>query len=254
MDHKDLLNSVIANMTNSQEATTEVPTDDLDNSGYIQLSLCTGETFLVDPNNLDWDNAISQIAHLQDNMVALRNIQYNLLQTAGNDDEDTQKFVQSMIAQLTDILKGFQISVDYRAHNPNLTDRDIAMLMVFDVNNITATMFHHLSIYSALSMLAPTHDIPSDILGESEPSELKTYRVVGIIDNDATQIVSCEETDDYKPDTVGIVERIEDNKYSYIACAYDAASAKRQAESAFGIKRAFTVPIDDHDVSGLVSE
>ena len=84
MDHKDLLNSVIANMTNSQETTAEVPTDDLDNSGYIQLSLCTGETFLVDPNNLDWDNAISQIAHLQDNMVALRNIQYNLLQAAGN--------------------------------------------------------------------------------------------------------------------------------------------------------------------------
>jgi hypothetical protein len=254
MDHKDLLNSVISNMANSQETTTEVPTDDYDSSAYIQLSLCTGETFLVDPNKLDWDNAISQIAHLQDNMVALRNIQYGLLQAAGNDDEDTQKFVQSIITQLTDILKGFQISVDYRVHNPNLTDRDIAMLMAFDVNNVTATMFHHLSIYSALSMLAPTHEIPSDILGESEPSELKTYRVIGIIDNDKAQIVSCEETDDYKPDTMGIVEQIGDNKYSYITSAYDAASAKRQAESAFGIKRAFTVPIDDHDVSGLVSE
>lgn len=242
MDHKDLLDSVISNMTNGTkeiENTSDEIMDRADNS--IKLSLCTGETYLMDPSKFDWDRAVTMIGQLMENETAFRNMAYGIMQAAGNDDEETQKFIQNIISQLEEYLDGYQIKVDYRIHNPNLTDHQIAMFMLFDVNNITRTMFNHISIYSALSMLAPTHDMSSDILSDmnseigSEPSEQKTYRVTATACEGGFKITDVEETDDYKPDSVGIIEETGNGEYSVVLVGYDVAGIRRIAEDLFKI-------------------
>ena len=66
MNHKDLLDSVVANMASTtSEETTEVPMEEEINSDeMIKLSISTGEQFLIDPNTFDWDTAVSKIPEI----------------------------------------------------------------------------------------------------------------------------------------------------------------------------------------------
>ena len=172
MNHKDLLDSVINNMTSKEADTTEIPMDvesSADNS--IRLELCTGETFLIDPSNFDWNAAAANLHHLYENEASFKNIAFELMLSAGEDTDETKKFIEHIIEQFTDYLAGYQITVDYKSFNDKLTDREIAMLMLFDVNNITKTMSHNISLYSAFSMLSIGNDGNMSINDEEESND-----------------------------------------------------------------------------------
>ena len=85
MDHKDLLNEVIAGMT--EDKTTEIPNDVDDTAidNAIRLPLSTGEIFLVDVNAFDWENAVSNLPHIMDNEVSFVRMATTLIQIKGDE-------------------------------------------------------------------------------------------------------------------------------------------------------------------------
>lgn len=141
MDHKDLLDSVVNNMA---AATNNIPSqpptqEAIDNC--IKLELSTGDTFLVDVSTFDWVNAIGHIDQMTENENAFMNMMRGCINPS--DDDEYNEWLKQMIVNLTDYLKGYEIEVDYKAMNPDITDREIVMLLAFDANNITRTMKYH---------------------------------------------------------------------------------------------------------------
>lgn len=269
MDHKNLLDDVIKNMSsNSKEQTKEIDgansvMDDAGNS--IQLAMSTGEIFLIDPNKFDWDRAVSQICQLEDNINAFRNMMYGVMMSAGHDDEEHAEFIANIKGKLEEYFDGYQIKVDYRMHNPDLTEHQIVMLMLFDASNITRTMYHHISLYSALSLLGghgcdDNNDNLSTLAGMLAGNDsgvgYKAYHVTAAGYENGIQITSIEETDDYKPDSVGVVDELDNGNYEVIVYGRNEEEARSMADTMLNIPTKFNFGASDDmtEDSGLISE
>lgn len=151
MDHKDLLNEVIAGMTEDKE-TTEIPNDvdDATIDNAIRLPLSTGEIFLVDVNAFDWENAVRNLSQIMDNEASFVRMATTLIQIKGDESDEAKAWYERTINDLGEYLAGYQININYRDLNPDLSDHDIVALMLFDANNVTRIMEHNISLYSAM--------------------------------------------------------------------------------------------------------
>ena len=250
MDHKNLLDDVIKNMTstNTTEETKEIDgaNDVMDNAGNsIQLAMSTGEIFLIDPDKFDWDRAVTQITQLEANIDAFRNMMYGIMMAAGHDDEDHVDFIANIKEKLEQYFEGYQIKVDYRMHNPELTEHQIVMLMLFDASNITKTMYHHISLYSALSLFGGHGNndnlskLADMLVGNDSDASYSAYRVVASGDEGGINITSIEETDDYKPDSIGVVEETGIGEYTVIVYGRSEEEAKQMAEVILNLPHSF---------------
>lgn len=250
MDHKDLLDSVISGMTGEKGNTKEIDMSDMEVdqevANSIQLALSTGETYLVDPNKFDWNSAMQSLGQLDENETAFRNMMFGLINVAHEDSDESKKYITKTIKDLTEYLEGYQITVDYRQFNDKLTDFEIAMLLLFDVNNVTRTMNHHISMYSMMTMLGPALGGENPFVDFGEPTEEmmnstnendKVYLVKADGTEGGITITSITETDDYSPDMVGVVDDSGSGTGSYevIVYATDVKEARAKAEKLMGL-------------------
>ena len=256
MNNKDLLNEIIDQMNERGEQIKNINNDNVaenidDNvDNQIQLALSTGETYLVDPNNFDWDRAVMNLAQITENEASFRNIQYTLILIAGHEDEDDAKdFIARTINNLTEYLAGYQIEVDYRKFNPDINDYQLAMMMLFDVNNITRTMSHQISLYSALSMLMP-HKFDDN----SGVEDYKAFRINAETTEGGITITSINETDDYEPDEVGIIDEPSEGNMTIVVYAKDLKDARANADAIFGLNSVNDEFDFDTSSSGLLDE
>lgn len=168
MNHKDLLNEVLAGMTNEDKKTTEIPNDvdDTTIDNAIRLPLSTGEIFLVDANAFDWENAVNNLPQIMDNETSFVRMATTLIQIKGDESDEAKAWYERTIKDLGEYLAGYQININYRDLNPNLSDHDIVALMLFDANNVTRIMEHNISLYSAMRfatcMFEDTEDTGTD--------------------------------------------------------------------------------------------
>lgn len=271
MDHKDLLDSVISGMAEKGATKNvdipEVEIDQDDAANAIQLSLSTGETYLVDPEGFDWNNAMQSLGQLSENETAFRNMMFGLINIAHEDSDEAKKHISKVINDLTEYLKGYQIQVDYKQFNDKLTDLEIAMLLLFDVNNVTRTMNHHISIYSMMTMLTPVIGGTNPFVDFGEPTEEmmnstnendKVYLVKADGTEGGITITSITETDDYSPDMVGVVDDSGSGTGSYevIVYATDVKEARVKAEKLMGLHPQPLSGIDLYEAasSGLLED
>ena len=49
------------------------------------------------------------------------------------------------------------------------------MMMLFDVNNITRTMAHHIELYSVLSMFTPQHSTSNNFFSDEELEKVRNF-------------------------------------------------------------------------------
>lgn len=152
MNHKDLLNEVLTGMTNEDKKTTEIPNDvdDAAIDNAIRLPLSTGEIFLVDANAFDWENAVNNLPQIMDNETSFVRMATTLIQIKGDESDEAKAWYERTIKDLEEYLAGYQINVNYREINPNLSDHDLVSLMLFDANNVTRIMEHNISLYSVM--------------------------------------------------------------------------------------------------------
>lgn len=221
MNHKDLLDSVVANMASTtSEETTEVPMEEEINSDeMIKLSISTGEQFLIDPNTFDWDTAVSKIPEMEANheaMMKMIRLILNIRNFNNEDDLAAKDDLHNIIGQLEEYLKGFEILPGYDIFDDEI-DKDRmeklvkkAMLLIFDSFCVSQTMYRNISLYSAMKLIAGKpydtgHPISSDDIDEmlygSDDDTPAMFKVV----IKGTEIISIVEDDNCAPDEVGMI-------------------------------------------------
>ncbi len=263
MDHKDLLDSVIANMTETTEKA--IPDDEgVDNQdNCIRLELSTGETRVIDPEDFDWATAIQHLPEMLENETSFRNMVFGLIHTAGDDSEDTKKFIDNIINQLTEYLKGYNININYRDYNPNISDHDIAMAMLFDANNIARTMSFHTSLYSMMTML--TSPMMTGVDLASNPDETAetgggfaednaVYLVEASAGEGGLSIVNIVATTDYPVDAVDVVDDSGNGGYTVYVSAKDVIDARNKAIELIGMIPVTYEYDDEATSSGLLED
>lgn len=188
MNHKDLLNEVLAGMTEDKR-TTEIPNDvdDATIDNAIRLPLSTGEVFLVDVNAFDWENAVANLPQIMDNEVSFIRMATTLIQIKGDESDEAKAWYERTIKDLGEYLAGYQINIDYRDLNPDLSDHDIVALMLFDANNVTRIMEHNISLYSAMRFATcmSLEDTDADINDDTSIDFM-----AGIDDHDVSGLLS----------------------------------------------------------------
>ena len=223
MNHKDLLDSVVANMasTTSKE-TTEVPMEEeINPDEMIKLSISTGEQFLIDPNTFDWNTAVSKIPEMEANheaMMKMMQLILNIRNFNNEDDLDAKDALHNIIGQLEEYLNGFEILPGYDIFDDEI-DKDRleklvkkAMLLIFDSFCVSQTMYRNISLYSAMKLMATDkiniekgEAISSDDIDEmlygSDDDTPTMFKVV----IKGTEIVSIVEDDNCAPDEIGMI-------------------------------------------------
>lgn len=191
MNHKDLLNEVIAGMAEDKK-TTEIPNDDIDDTtidNAIRLPLSTGEIFLVDVNAFDWENAVNNLPQIMDNEVSFIRMATTLIQIKGDESAEAKAWYERTIKDLGEYLAGYQINVNYRDLNPDLSDHDIVALMLFDANNVTRIMEHNISLYSAMRF-ATCMSLGEDTTDDDTDDDTSIDFMAGIDDHDVSGLLS----------------------------------------------------------------
>lgn len=191
MNHKDLLNEVIAGMAEDKK-TTEIPNDDIDDTtidNAIRLPLSTGEIFLVDVNAFDWENAVNNLPQIMDNEVSFIRMATTLIQIKGDESAEAKAWYERTIKDLGEYLAGYQINVNYRDLNPDLSDHDIVSLMLFDANNVTRIMEHNISLYSAMRF-ATCMSLGEDTTDDDTDDDTSIDFMAGIDDHDVSGLLS----------------------------------------------------------------
>lgn len=275
MNNKDLLNEIIDQMNERGEQVKNINKDNVDENiddivdNNIPLNLLTGETYLIDPNTFDWERAAQTLGQIMENVIAFRNMARGLMFAANDTQQDSIDFINNAIEQMTSYLEGYQITVDYRQFNPNLTDHQVAMMMLFDVNNITRTMAHHIELYSVLSMFTPQHSTSNNFFSDEELEKvfadedavtsglaevIKSYRINAETTEGGITITSIDETDDYEPDEVGIIDEPGEGKMTVVIYAKDLKDARANADAIFGLNSVNDGFDFDASSSGLLDE
>ena len=191
MNHKDLLNEVIAGMTEEDKKATEIPNDvdDATIDNAIRLPLSTGEIFLVDVNAFDWENAVNNLPQIMDNEVSFIRMATTLIQIKGDESDEAKAWYERTIKDLGEYLAGYQININYRDLNPDLSDHDIVALMLFDANNVTRIMEHNISLYSAMRF-ATCMSFNEDTEGDDTDDDTSIDFMGGIDDHDVSGLLS----------------------------------------------------------------
>lgn len=245
MDHKDLLDSVVKNMASATDNIPQQPSqEDIDKSIHLELS--TGDTFLVDTANFDWVKAIENLDQMTENENAFINMMSSCIRPS--DDEGYKEWLNAMIVNLTEYLKGYEIEVDYKTINPNITDREIVMLMAFDANNITRTMKYHVmkfmydTGYDRAAFVVAKDDKEDPLkewinglstTPEEDPNTL--WKCILFCDDLGNiESASINKVDDFVPDEFMVVcNEKEDNNISVVVSAPSERKAWETAEELF---------------------
>lgn len=260
MNHKDLLDAVVNNMASPNANIPQQPSqEEIDKSIHLELS--TGDTFLVDTRNFDWNKAIKNLDQMTENETAFLNIVHSCINPSN--DDTYNEWLKAMIINLTDYMKGYEIDVDYKTINPNLSDRDIVMLMAFDANNITRTMKYH--VMKVMYDTNYVSDEPSEksnidnCIENTDPlkewvdslsktkCDATTWKCTLLFDSEGIPVyASMTKTDDFSPDEYMIVHREDDTSESVIVSADSEYNAWLEAKTLFDdIAESSSIIIDE---------
>ncbi len=102
----------------------------------IEINLSTGEKYLLDSNDFDWNTAIKNFNDSKSNENVMIDIMRLMLDMATPNDE----LINNVIQNVKSYMDSLDIRPDYKSHDPNISDQKLAMLMVFDALNTIKTL------------------------------------------------------------------------------------------------------------------
>lgn len=220
MNHKEFMDEIISGMmtSNTPEEMTESNNEDINTENTIKLTMSTGETYLIDAGTFDWDSAVNRLPQMLENEASLRNMMFGLLTITDPESDESVEKINNIISQLIQYLEGYGITPNYEMFDENISPYKKAMILLFDVNNISKEMSHNISLYSALKLMScgglTADNIDTQSQYESTPpteydgvdfDSLKNYRVLAKITEGGLTITSIEEiTDDELFKAIGI--------------------------------------------------
>lgn len=274
MDHKDLLDSVITGMTAKEEAIEETKTIDADealetNDNCIKINLAVGAEFKLDAATFDWNGAVAHIPQMMANENEFVKLQTGLINAATDDSDIAKSFIADSIKQLSAYLESYDVHIDYRTVCAGLTDHQLAQVMLFDANNITKTLLHHITMYDAIRFISasgPTM-MGVDLASNPDASTETDVKVGGgLAEDDAIYLVEASAgegglaidnivaTTDYPVDSVDVVNDSGNGGYTVYVSAKDVTDARNKAMELLGMRPVAYEYDDEATSSGLLED
>lgn len=124
----------------------------------IEINLSTGEKYLLDSNDFDWNTAIRNFDDSKSNENVMIDIMRLMLDMATPNDE----FSNNVIQNVTEYMDSLDIHPDYKSHDPNISDQKLAMLMVFDALNTIKTLNCHIMMHMMANESNETQEVTND--------------------------------------------------------------------------------------------
>lgn len=124
----------------------------------IEINLSTGEKYLLDSNDFDWNTAINNFDDSKSNENVMIDIMRLMLDMATPNDE----FINNVIQNVKEYMDSLDIHPDYKSHDPNISDQKLAMLMVFDALNTIKTLNCHIMMHMMTNESNENQEVPDD--------------------------------------------------------------------------------------------
>jgi hypothetical protein len=275
MNHKDLLDSVIAGMAAKEEAAEETKSIDADaaletNDNCIKISLAVGAEFKLDATTFDWTGAVAHIPQMMANENEFVKLQTGLINAATDDSDMAKAFIADSIKQLSAYLESYDVHIDYRTVCAGLTDHQLAQVLLFDANNITKTLLHHITMYDAIRFISASSGptmMGVDLASNPDESAETSVKVGGgLAEDDAVYLVEASAgeggltidnivaTTDYPVDAVDVVNDSGNGGYTVYVSAKDVTDARDKAIELLGMRPTAYEYDDDAISSGLLED
>jgi hypothetical protein len=275
MNHKDLLDSVIAGMAAKEEAAKETKSIDADaaletNDNCIKISLAVGAEFKLDATTFDWTGAVAHIPQMMANENEFVKLQTGLINAATDDSDMAKAFIADSIKQLSAYLESYDVHIDYRTVCAGLTDHQLAQVLLFDANNITKTLLHHITMYDAIRFISASSGptmMGVDLASNPDESAETGVKVGGgLAEDDAVYLVEASAgeggltidnivaTTDYPVDAVDVVNDSGNGGYTVYVSAKDVTDARDKAIELLGMRPTAYEYDDDAISSGLLED
>jgi hypothetical protein len=275
MNHKDLLDSVIAGMAAKEEAVEETKSIDADaaletNDNCIKISLAVGAEFKLDATTFDWTGAVAHIPQMMANENEFVKLQTGLINAATDDSDMAKAFIADSIKQLSAYLESYDVHIDYRTVCAGLTDHQLAQVLLFDANNITKTLLHHITMYDAIRFISASSGptmMGVDLASNPDESAETGVKVGGgLAEDDAIYLVEASAgeggltidnivaTTDYPVDAVDVVNDSGNGGYTVYVSANDVTDARDKAIELLGMRPTTYEYDDDAISSGLLED
>lgn len=124
----------------------------------IEINLSTGEKYLLDSNDFDWNTAIENFNDSRSNENVMIDIMRLMLDMATPNDE----LINNVIQNVKSYMDSLDIHPDYKSHDPNISDQKLAMLMVFDALNTIKTLNCHIMMHMMVNESNENQEVSDD--------------------------------------------------------------------------------------------
>lgn len=141
--------------------------ENVDINGQIQLKLCTGNVYLIEPETLGNDEAFESFLAIIDNRETVISMMHDILFNENLNEEMLDAFE----TQLKEFFNGLNISDEYQTINPSLTQLQKVMYMCFDASNIINTLAHHIEMNYFIKVMTNTNEDCCESNDDVEKSE-----------------------------------------------------------------------------------
>lgn len=163
----------------------------------IEINLSTGEKYLLDSNDFDWNTAIKNFDDSKSNENVMIDIMRLMLDMATPNDE----LINNVIQNVKSYMDSLDIHPDYKSHDPNISDQKLAMLMVFDALNTIKTLNCHIMMHMMANESDEVQEATNDGI-ENTYSVMMRFNVT----QNTYNVVKCDISD----------EDLRDNEYSIV--------------------------------------
>lgn len=129
----------------------------------IEINLSTGEKYLLDSNDFDWNTAIENFNDSRSNENVMIDIMRLMLDMATPNDE----LINNVIQNVKSYMDSLDIHPDYKSHDPNISDQKLAMLMVFDALNTIKTLNCHIMMHMMVNESNENQEMSDDVIEDT---------------------------------------------------------------------------------------
>lgn len=153
----------------------------------IEINLSTGEKYLLDSDDFDWNTAIKNFNDSKSNENVMIDIMRLMLDMATPNDE----LINNVIQNVKSYMDSLDIHPDYKSHDPNISDQKLAMLMVFDALNTIKTLNCHIMMHMMANDSVEVQEATNDGI-ENTYSVMMRFNVT----QNTYNVVKCDVSDE----------------------------------------------------------
>lgn len=145
MDHKDLIDSVINNMTG--KTPVNEPTEVQDPNDIITIYFMNGYELKINIKTVDWGDLANNKELLEENVAVLRRVMYSLV-TMDHMSDESDKIIHEYEENINSFMKGFGVDISSYGELSTMSKPYVmTMCKCFDCLNLIRIILNHVDIY-----------------------------------------------------------------------------------------------------------